>query len=119
MREVVFKQKDVNPARLHDELKAALGEDFAGVSTRRGDLVVHLADDSQTKETDLAQLVEAHDSNKLTAAQQFERNRQARLATLSGKAWPEWADEDKDELLRYLAGELGLFAGIGDRKRNS
>jgi hypothetical protein len=109
MREVIFEKTSVNAAKLHEELKAALGEDFVGVSTRRGDLVVYLADDSQVKEADVATLVQAHDSDSLTAAQQFEQDQAAHLAALSGKTWADWTDGDKDDLLRYLAGQIGLL----------
>lgn len=65
-----FKKK-VNPDLLQEQLKAAIGEDYAGLSTAPAteDVEVHLKEGVQYKkwEATINQIVSAHDANERSA----------------------------------------------------
>jgi len=107
--DLVYEKSPVNLARLNEELAAALGEKFAGVSGGPGGLRVHIQDDMPLALQDqIAPLIQAHDATKLTAAQQAEVNREAALDALR-KPWDQWTAQDQADFLRILAEQAGLI----------
>lgn len=104
-----YEKVTVNPAKLHEELAAALGEKFKGISTGNGQVRVHIQDDMPQAQQDLiAAIVAAHDANQRTAAQQAEADRAAKLQALR-KPWAEWTAQDQADFLGILAGQMGLL----------
>ncbi|NDJ77545.1 MAG: hypothetical protein GYB65_14935 [Chloroflexi bacterium] len=108
---LAFEKDGINLALLHEELEAALGETFLGLS-RTGDkaLTVHLRPDiTPDAQERIAPVITLHDADRLTAAQQAEQDRAAFLADSFHKPWSEWTVADKDRLLHALAARLGLL----------
>ncbi len=108
-----FDVERLNLSLLHDELKAALGPKFVGVSWNGRAVRVHVLDSTSAGERALVKsIVEQHDPARLTARQQAERDRRAMLAGLRSKPWTQWTPADKDALLRVLAENLDTL-GVG------
>jgi len=106
--ELAYENSAVNPALLHEELEAALGNKLAGISTGQGKVRVHVLDTIQDAERALIEpIVQAHDAKKLTARQQAEADQAAKREALR-KPWATWTATDKDDLLRLLAETMGI-----------
>ncbi len=107
--ELSYEKAAVNAPLLHEELRAALGSGFVGISLSGGGRVrVHVLDTLPSAERErIAGLVAAHDASQRTAAQQAEAAREAALSALR-KPWAAWSGADKDALLRLLAQDLGI-----------
>jgi len=107
--DLIYEKAAVNAALLHEELRAALGAGFAGISLSDvGRVRVHVLDSVPPAERErIAGLVAAHDARQRTAAQQAEAAREGALSGLR-KPWGAWSGADKDALLRLLAQELGI-----------
>lgn len=109
MVELTYEKSPVNTAKLHEELAAALGEQFGGISTGKGKVRVHIQEDMpQAKQDLIASIVAAHDASKLSAAQQADADRAAQLEALS-KPWAEWTAQDQADFVRILAEQMGLI----------
>jgi hypothetical protein len=107
--DLVYEKSPVNLEGLNEELAAAMGEKFAGVSAGPSGLRVHIQDDMpQSAQEQIGALVAAHDATKLTAAQQAEVNREAALDALR-KPWADWTAQDQTDFLRVLAEQAGLI----------
>ncbi len=108
--ELKFERAEANTEALDAELRAAVGEGYAGVTVAAGEVRVHLA---AQKAEDLAELigqvVEMHKPEVLTPAQQKEAERQAVMAALRLKPWDDWTPADKDRLLWVVAAQLGAL----------
>ncbi|HML24916.1 MAG TPA: hypothetical protein PKD09_24895 [Aggregatilinea sp.] len=104
--EIAVEKAAINPARLQEELAAALGEGYVGLSTggKPGAVRVFLRDKADTERA--RGLVAAHDAAKLSTDQQKEADRAAVIKQLRGKAWAAWTAQDKEEALRILAERL-------------
>ena len=104
-----YEKASLNPAKLHEELRAALGEKFVGISASKGQVRIHVMDDMPKATQDLVgPLVAAHDAAKLTTAQQAEASRAAALDALR-KPWAQWTAQDQSTFLRVLAEQAGLI----------
>lgn len=94
-----FKKK-VNPDLLQEQLKAAIGEDYAGLSTAPAteDVEVHLKEGVPYKkwETIIEQVVMAHDANERSA-------RETQRLTL---------DTESKEARRTTLGETPTLVGL-------
>ena len=109
-QDLVFEKALINPTQLHEELRAALGDVFTGVSTGNGQVRIHLREKlTQAAAAQVETILVAHDPTKLTAAQQAEAERQAQLDSLR-KPWAEWTPEDQESFLQVLAGQAGLLS---------
>ncbi len=107
--DLIYEKASLNPTKLHEELTAALGEKFVGISASNGQVRVHLMDDTSKAAQDLVgPIVAAHDATKLTAAQQAEVDRTAALDALR-KPWDQWTAQDQTDFLRVLAEQAGLI----------
>lgn len=107
--DLVYGKASVNPALLHEELAAALGEKFVGLSTGQGQVRVHIwSDTPKVVQSQIEPIVQAHDASKLMAAQQAEADRAAKLAALK-KPWAQWTAQDQAEFLRILAEQSGII----------
>jgi hypothetical protein len=105
----VYEKAAVNLAKLHEELAAALGEKFVGVSTGRGQVRVHIwSDTPKALQSQIEPIIQAHDASKLTAAQQAEVDRAAKLEALK-KPWAQWTAADQAEFVRILAEQSGVI----------
>jgi hypothetical protein len=64
------QDKKINPERLDDELREALGEKYISMDTGAG-IVVRAADNSTKEDADLVeQIVQQHDPTKISKAEQ-------------------------------------------------
>jgi len=109
--DLIYDKTQVNPAKLHEELKVLLGDQFWGISTGQepGKVRVHVDHALPTASQALiAPVVEAHDPLTLTAAQLAEADRAARLDALR-KPWAVWTAADRENLLRLLAEQTGII----------
>lgn len=100
----------VNIEKLDEDLRASLADKFLGISTRRGEVLVFMADDTPSADVlQAGQLVENHDSRLLTVEQQEEINNwqaidNARLANSEGL---NLSDYDASEaLIQNLAQKI-------------
>lgn len=107
--ELTFEKAAVNATLLHEELRAALGSGFVGLSlSRGGEVRVHVLDSLPAAERERIEgLVAAHDAAKRSAAQQAQAARDAALTALR-KPWSAWSGADKDALLRVIAQDMGI-----------
>lgn len=82
MKEItVSGLSSINIEKLDEDLRATLGSNYVGLSTRLGEVIVFMAD--ETLEADVLQaqsIVETHDSSQLTAEQAAELAEQEALA---------------------------------------
>ena len=102
-----FEVERLNLSLLHDELRAALGPKFVGLTWNGRVLHVHVLDTTAADQrAQVETLVAGHDPDRLTPRQQAERNRRALLAGLRAKPWAQWSAADKDALLQVLADSL-------------
>lgn len=80
MHNITIEPRNVNPEALDGELRAALGEVYAGLSTGPYGICIHLADEaSPAQEQQAKQIVASHDPARLTAGQQAELDRVEKL----------------------------------------
>ncbi|MBN1679582.1 MAG: hypothetical protein JW966_04770 [Anaerolineae bacterium] len=102
--DIVFSLDAINIARLDADLRAALGQDFIGLSGGPGQQVrVHVrAGADAAVIADIAPLVAAHDPEQLTAAQQVAEEQAALVAALRAKPRDSWTDSDRDNALLWL-----------------
>src|SRR5690606_7008291 len=83
MQDIWLQQELVNIDALDEILRANLGEVVAGVSTSRGQLVIHLSDAASLNQVaEAKRLFEEHDPSQLSKRQQIQAERQAALAEL-------------------------------------
>lgn len=83
MIEVNIARNSVNFDALNDEIRATFGSATIGISTSGREVIVHLADDATPAQVAQARrIVEQHDATKLSARQQADAERKARLAQL-------------------------------------
>lgn len=128
MIEYTFEFRPVNIELLDAEMRAALGDVFAGLSTRPGALIVLTADEVEQRAIEA--VLAAHNPADLTAAQQTALDTKTAAATLASViegriAWyedPAHAVMDTESavaftaqlqvdlavLLRYIAGRIEL-----------
>jgi hypothetical protein len=107
--DLIYEKASFNPAKLHEELAGVFGVKFVGISASRGQVRVHLMDDTPKDMQDqVGLIVAAHDAALLTAAQQAEVDQQAALDALR-KPWDEWTAQDQSNFLRILAAQAGLI----------
>jgi hypothetical protein len=95
----------VNVAALDESLRAALGAAYAGLTLQEERVRVHLLSDIDGAQDTAAAVVAAHDAGTLTEVQQRIQDRADQIAALR-KPWAEWSADDKDALLRLLAGDV-------------
>jgi len=80
MQNIIVERHAVNIEALDAELRSALGDVIAGMSTRPGAIVVHLSDAASKSQANQAQrLVLDHDATQLTSEQSGEVDRIQRL----------------------------------------
>lgn len=80
MKQVIHMIERINKVALSDTLQAALGDNFIGYSTRRGEVVIHLTDQTTNEQVaQVRQILQTHDPTQLTPDQQDNRARQERL----------------------------------------
>jgi len=110
--ELEFEKASVNVEKLHQEIAAGVGAKFLGISTGLGEKVrVHIQDDmSQADQGRIGPIIAAHDSTKLTVAQQAEASRAVALDALR-KPWSQWTAQDQAKFLQLLAEQAGLISG--------
>ncbi len=83
MAALIIERHDLNPERLQDDLRELLGDDLIGISTRPGQIIVHLRDGTSAAQHDQARTaVRQHDAASPSAAQQQRQQRNERLARL-------------------------------------
>ena len=76
MLDLTLNKPEINPDRLHADLKLALGETFLGASFARGVLTLHLdAHATPAQQAQALTLAAAHDPAVLTPAQDAARAR--------------------------------------------
>lgn len=107
--ELVFEKQQVNIERLHEDL-AARFMSFLGVSTGPG---VMLRLYFQTpllpgEELEAGTMVDLHDPAVLTDRQIKAQNQQALLDQLRAIPWAAWTSQEKDDLLRVVAAQMGI-----------
>lgn len=108
----VPNQGKVNPERLHEELKVALGESFGGISVDdRGEgqetfVEVYV---EGVAEEDILRLIERHNPDLKSGAQEQREEEAAKLEALR-EAYPEPIDptayKGADPLLKELIGRI-------------
>lgn len=111
VKDVVIEKAAVNIDLLHQELAAALGEDFVGVSVggEQGQVRVHVRPGLAQSQLEIVQqTVVKHDAEKLSSEQQKTADRQAKLAALK-KPWDQWTEADRLTLLQVLAEQAGIL----------
>ena len=82
MREIMIERSTVNIEALDATLRTALGQAISGVSSRAGQVIVHLSATVSQAQIDQARsIVIAHDPAQLTAEQQAEIDRRQALET--------------------------------------
>jgi len=80
MQKLTVTRDFINTPALEAELRGVLGEQYVGLSTYSGNVVIHLLDDTSMEQVQQAeQLVKDHDPSVLTPKQQEEQTRQQRL----------------------------------------
>jgi hypothetical protein len=105
----------VNPARLSEDLQAALGEVFAGISTQPDTVRVFLNDDAPFESKAVIQgVLEAHDARELSGAEVRERETRDKLRDLRQQDKPLHPQDyaDAPELLRQLAIKVALLEAM-------
>lgn len=108
IRDLEFERAEINIGLLHQELKAALGDHFTGVSFDGKKLRVHLFDDAPADIDGLAgPVVAAHTSSDESAADKRQKEDAALLDSLRGKKVDQWKQEEKDRLLEILLSRVG------------
>src|SRR5687768_9997837 len=81
MIEVVVERASVNIEALDADLRAALGDVSAGLSTNGEQVRVHLTDAATPEQQSLAaSIIEGHDPSQRSASQQAEAQRELYLA---------------------------------------
>lgn len=78
MQQIEVERRQINSQALTAELRAVLGEQMLGLSTRPDAIVVYLAD-GPIDETEIRRIVTNHDPAQLTARQQAQQQRRADL----------------------------------------
>ncbi len=113
VEDVALTMAEVNIGLLHEQLRAALGDVFLGVSTgQAGRVRVHVrGGEAKASEAVIASVVAAHDARAESKAQAEERERRASVGRLR-KPFAQWTAADKDEYLRLL-----VLAGVGLEER--
>ncbi|WP_119067771.1 hypothetical protein [Aggregatilinea lenta] len=104
--EIAVEKAAINLERLQEELAAALGEGYVGLSTDSKPDVVRVFVRDKVEAEQVRALVAGHDATKLSARQQKEADRATVIERLRGKAWVTWTAQDKEEALRILAERL-------------
>jgi hypothetical protein len=111
-------QGTFNPDLLMDQLLAAFPQwIYVENSERRCKMQLDITlDNTQVflevpEDTDTAAIeavISAHDSTQLSASQQAEAERQAKMEALR-KPWVEWTGDDQAEFLHLLAEQMGII----------
>lgn len=100
--ELTFERGEVNLEKLHQELKASLGESLVGVSTGGGAVRVHLSREESELSELIGQVVSSHKPDTLTDEQKKEADRQTLIDALKKTPVALWTAEQKDQALRVL-----------------
>jgi hypothetical protein len=95
----------VNGAALDEEMRAAFGGDYAGLTVAGEDVRVHLLADVADAQDMAAAVLAAHDARVKTVEQAQAEARAATLESLR-KPWADWSAGDKDTLLWLLAEDV-------------
>jgi hypothetical protein len=86
MQEITINRTSINVQALDDALRTALGATTIGVSTRPGQVTVHLLDTATPQQLDQVRaILQAHDPAQLTAVQQRRLDRAALIDQLRGQ----------------------------------
>ncbi|MDQ7025275.1 MAG: hypothetical protein Q9P01_05050 [Anaerolineae bacterium] len=73
MKTITIPRQDTNITALDESLEAQLGTDYLGLSVHHGEVRVHLADETPSDTVRQAEeIVQNHDSSRLTVEQQAE-----------------------------------------------
>ncbi len=103
--DITINKDTYNALKLDADLRAALADKIAGVSTHADRVTVHFLTAPTTEDRALAQsVIEAHDAAELTAEQQAALDAAAReaAAASTAAAIPGWATWDEDTTLTWL-----------------
>lgn len=111
MKEIsISSLASINIEKLDEDLRSNLGEYFLGMSTRRGEVIVFMADDTPSADVlSAGRLVENHDSSLLTLEQQEEISSKQAIddARISNSQVLILSDYDaSDALIRTLAQKI-------------
>lgn len=110
MASLILERHDLNPERLQDDLRGLLGDELIGISTRPGQVIVHLRDTTDAEGRERArEAVRQHDAATPSANQQKRQQREQKLANLRQQHGDSIDLTDyarADPLLRELAGRI-------------
>lgn len=80
MQNITIERSNINVEALDELLRATLGADYLGLSTRSGEITLHLVDSTTAADVEAAtQLVQLHDESLLTTEQQEQIARGAEI----------------------------------------
>ena len=105
-REVPLKVKKVNLALLHEQVRAAVGERFYGMSSHPLRAIVD-ADAPPDVDATIAALAAAHDPTVLTRGQQAQAHAAtARQRVEAVPGWASWRDEEAVDFINANVTDL-------------
>ena len=106
MKEItVSGLSSINIEKLQEDLQAALGSTYIGLSTRFSEVIVFMADETPEADVLLAQsIVENHDPSQLTAEQAAELAEQQALADVRS------TNPDNLDLSQFVAESAAINA---------